>query len=357
MATLLHWDTPIALRGAWLNRDTASRFGDYAYQVGEYFRDRIDSWVTLNDPAAVTLSGYALGNHAPGETLLFDALPAAHHQLLGHGLAVQALRAASVTGQVGIALAWSPVEPAVNRDDDRAAAALFSVLHNQLYADAVLLGRYPEPPEEFRTELRLLLETDSEDLATIHQPLDFLGLNYLAPSRVAAGILPALRPPAGPPPGRSGIQTDAPPQFPFHFLPFREFPVTGSGQPVAPESLVAALTELRERYQDRLPPVVVTASGASWADVVDERGDVHDPLRIDYLAEHLIAATEAVAAGGAAEGVDLRGFYIWTLLDAFEWTAGYTQPQGLVHVNFANDTRVRTPKTSYRWLQDVLEHR
>jgi len=346
MATLFHWDTPLELRGGWLNRDTAQRFGDYAHAVGEAFGDRIDDWVTLNEPATVTLNGYALGTHAPGERMLFGALPAAHHLLLAHGLAVQGLRAADVRGRIGIANAHSPVQPASDREADEVFAELFDVLHNRIFADPVLLGRYPEPPEQFTTELRALIEVDDADLRTIHQPLDFYGLNYRGPSRVAAGR-GAYTAPDG--------QPSAAAHLPFHLESFREFPTTGSGHPIAPGYLGVSLAQLRDRYGDALPPVCITEGGASFPDTVDERGAVHDPVRIDYLAEHLSAAVDAVRPGGVAEGVRLRGYFIRSLLDGFEWEAGYTQRFGLVHVDWA--TQNRTPKSSYRWLQRVLSAR
>lgn len=344
MATLTHWDLPLALRGAWRNRDTAGRFGDYAHELGAVFGDRIDSWVTLNDPATVMLAGYALGTHAPGQKLLFEALPVAHHQLLAHGLAVQGLRAADVRGSVGVSLAHTPVESASDREQDRSYADLYDLLHNRVFADPVLLGRYPDPLEPFALELRGLLEADPADLGTIHQPLDFFGLEYSRPSRVRAGLgIPAT------------ADAPAPRQFPFHLVPMREFPVTLSGWPNAPEYLAVALAEVSNRYGDALPPVYLTAGGASFADVAHPRDGVDDPGRIDYLAEHLVAAITATRPGGAAERVDLRGYFVWTLLDAFEWDAGYTQPFGLVQVSPLD--QARTPKASYRWLRDVLAAR
>ncbi|WP_022886684.1 GH1 family beta-glucosidase [Glaciibacter superstes] len=346
MATLFHWDTPLALRGGWLNRDTAQRFGDFAFLMGEAFGDRIDAWVTINEPATVTLNGYALGIHAPGEPQLWGALPSAHHQLLGHGLAVQALRAADVRGQIGITNVHSPVQPASDREMDAVVAGLFDVLHNRIFADPVLLGRYPVLDEPFDSVLRALAEVDPDDLVTIHQPLDFYGVNYYLPSRVAAGSGDASSPD-----GRAEALT----RLPFHLEPFGEHPVTGFGWPIAPEYLSATLTELRDRYGDALPPVFITEGGASFADVVDEYGEVDDLARIDYLAGHIVAAVDAVSAGGVADGVDLRGYFVWSLLDNFEWAAGYTQRFGLVHVDF--QTQKRTPKQSYRWLQRVLAAR
>ncbi|GAA3873454.1 GH1 family beta-glucosidase [Leifsonia kafniensis] len=359
MATLFHWDTPATLRGGWRNRDTAGRFGDYAHEVGGVFGDRIHSWVTLNEPSTVMLNGYLLGTQAPGDTLLFDALPTAHHQLLGHGLAVQGLRAADVRGQIGLISAHTPVQPATDREEDGIYADLYDLLHNRLVADAVLLGRYPTPPEPFASEARMLTETDPDDLATIHQPLDFYGLNYVGPSRVAAGF--AVAPVGSRRAAETAAEADAAgsgkpaAKLPFHLEAWREHPVAGSGRVNAPEYLGVALRELRDRYGDALPPVVLTALGAGYPDAADVYGEVNDPLRIDYLAEHLSVALDAVATGGVAQGVDLRGCFVWSLLDGFEWEAGYTQRQGLVHVKF--DDQTRTPKSSYRWLQEVLANR
>ncbi|WEO76205.1 family 1 glycosylhydrolase [Cryobacterium sp. SO2] len=358
MATLSHWDIPLALRGGWLNRDTAKRLGDYAHQMGEVFGDRIDSWVTVDSPAAVAFNGYAVGLHAPGETLLFDALPAAHHQLLGHGLAVQGLRAADVRGQIGMSNVHSPVQPATDREADRDAATLYDLLHNRLFADPVLLGRYPDPAGVFENELRYLHEIEPDDLAAIHQPLDFYGVTYHQPSRVKAGAnVPVRAAGQGRDTDTTGQDTPAIHRLPFRLVPFREHPVTGSGRPNAPEYLPVLLAELQDRYAEALPPVYLTAIGAAYPDRTDVRGAVTDLARIDYLAEHLVAAVEAVAPGGAAAGVHLRGILIWSLLDSFEWAAGYSQRYGLVHVDFLDPSRPRTPKLSYRWLQQLLASR
>ena len=333
MTTLYHWDTPEPLQhsGGWLNRDTAYRFADYAFLAGEAFGDRVDSWVTVNEPATVTSLGYALGTHAPGARLLLDALPAAHHQLLAHGLAVEALRAADVRGGIGIANLHSPVEPASDSNDDAAHAALFDLLQNRLYADPVLLGRYPDPPEELAHLLTGFAEIDPADLAIISRPIDFYGLNYYAPSRVRAG---------------SSADDPASRGLPFSFAPWPEFERTGFGWPVAPEYLGVALQDLGERYGSVLPPVVITEGGASYPDVVQRDGSVDDDARTAYIAEHL-----AVALAGAP-GVDVRGYHVWSLLDNWEWAEGFTQRFGIVHVDFR--TQARTPKRSYRWLQQFI---
>jgi len=340
MATLFHWDTPEALQhtGGWLERDTAYRFAEYAFLAGEAFGDRVESWVTVNEPATVTLNGYALGVHAPGATLLFDSLPAAHHQLLGHGLAVEALRAASVTGAIGITNVHSPVQPAGDSEDDAYAAQLFDIVHNRVYADPVLLGRYPQIPEPFEHLFGFLREIEPADLKAISAPLDFYGLNYYMPTRVSAGSPTDATTPDGPSPVSQ--------RLPFTLEPWPEFPVTGFGWPVAPEFLAVTLAEHADRYGDALPPVVITEGGASYPDVVQRDGSIDDEARVLYLAEHL-----AVAFAGAP-GVTLRGYFVWSLLDNWEWAAGFSQRFGLVHVDF--ETQSRVPKRSFRWLQRLI---
>ncbi|WP_382304857.1 GH1 family beta-glucosidase [Herbiconiux sp. UC225_62] len=351
MATLFHWDTPNELAGGWFSRDTAYRFADFAFAMGERFGDRVGNWATINEPATVTLDGYALGVHAPGAARLFNALPAAHHQLLGHGLAVQALRGADVRGGVGIVNVHSPVVPDSGSDADAAFAELFDVLHNRVFADPVLLGRYPSAPEGFEPLFSALAEVDPADLLVISEKLDFYGLNYYAPTKIAAGSGGSATPD-----GASSAMA----LLPFHLAPWPEFPTTGFGWPVAPEFLGTALDELATRYGSALPPVYITENGASFPDAITldpENGTpfVHDGARIDYLAAHLDAAVQAITGGGAASGIDLRGYYVWSLLDNFEWAAGYTQRFGLVHVDFEDFTR--TPKDSYQWLRLVAESR
>ncbi|RFA14097.1 hypothetical protein B7R22_10815 [Subtercola boreus] len=350
-ATLFHWDTPSALSGGWLKRDTAHRFGDYAYAVGEQFGDRVHRWVTLHEPATVMLEGYGFGRHAPGSTLLFDALPVGHNLLLGHGIAVEALRAAPVTGGIGIVNSYSPTSPQTGSDDDAQFAALWNTVQNRMFGDAVLLGAYPSVAEEFRRLLRPLVEASETDLAVIRQPLDFYGISYSAPTRVAAGGLGVAA---------ADGEASALSSLPFRFAPWPEFERTPSGLPNAPEFLGVALAQLGAEYGDALPPVHVSGGGFGAADrvVLDAAtGDarIPDARRIDHLTAHVVAALDAVAASGDAAGVTLAGFHIRSLLDGFEWTAGYSLRYGLVHVD--PNTQDRTPKESYGWLQRVLEAR
>jgi len=341
MATLFHWDMPEPLqhRGGWMHRDTAYRFADFALLAGEAFGDRISTWVTINEPTTVTLNGYALGVHAPGATLMFDALLAAHHQLLGHGLAVQALRSVGVAGGIGITNVHSPVVPAKDNFLTRQYAEVFDLVHNRIYADPVLLGRYPKFPFLARKQFKALHDVDSDDLKTISQPLDFYGLNYYMPTRIGAGGPPDASTPDGG--SAEGMR-----ELPFHLAAWPEYPSTAFGWPIAPEFLSETLRDYGQRYEGALPPVYITEGGASFHDVPDSYGAIHDTDRIDYLAGHLAAAF------AGAPGVDVRGYYVWTLMDNWEWAAGFAEKFGLVSVD--PRTQDRTPKASYRWLQKVL---
>ncbi|MFJ4977069.1 GH1 family beta-glucosidase [Streptomyces coeruleorubidus] len=319
--TLFHWDLPADLD--WLERDTAARFADYVSQVAGRLGDRVTKWITLNEPAEHTLLGHALGVHAPGRQLLFDALPAAHHQLLAHGLAVRALRASGAT-DIGIANSHGPTWAASTEAADVEAAEFYDVLLNRLFADPVLLGRYPDGIGE-------LMPGDVEaDLEVIAEPVDWYGVNYYAPTRVGS--------PQGTDVTFGGVAMPA--ELPFAVREITGHPVTDFGWPVVPEGLTELLTAFRDRYGDRLPPVVITENGCSYPDIDDQD-------RIAYLDGHLRALHGALEAG-----VDVRGYFVWSLLDNFEWAEGYARRFGLVHVDF--ETLQRTPKSSYAWYREVL---
>ncbi len=323
--TLFHWDLPAALeaKGGWLERDTASRFAEYVSAVADRLGDRVDRWITLNEPAEHTLFGHAIGAHAPGKQLMFDALPAAHHQLLAHGLAVQALRAAGAT-DIGIANSHGPTWPASRDQPDVEAADFYDLLLNRLFAEPILLGEYP-------SGLGDLMPGDvAADLKVISEPLDFYGVNYYAPTRVGA--------PKGEDAEFGGLTIPA--ELPFSVEQIEGVPVTDFGWPVVPEGLTELLTTFHERYGDRLPPVVVTENGCSYEGVDDQD-------RIAYLDSHVRALHRAVEAG-----VDVRGYFVWSLMDNFEWAEGYARRFGLVHVDF--ETQARTPKASYGWYRDLL---
>ncbi|WP_030675599.1 GH1 family beta-glucosidase [Streptomyces rimosus] len=329
--TLFHWDTPRAVEaaGGWLARDTAQRFAAYADAVAARLGDRVDRWITLNEPAELTLLGYGLGQHAPGLRLGFEALPAAHHQLLGHGLAVQALRARGADS-IGIANSHGPTWAASGSAADQEAAGLYDLLLNRLFAEPVLLGRYPE--EELTAALLPGDDLDG-DLRIIGEPLDWYGVNYYQPTKVGAPEAAG-----GGPTTFSGIAL--PPGLPFAPRAIEGYPLTDFGWPVVPAALTELLTGFRDRYGDRLPPVVVTENGCSYEGIEDRE-------RIAFLDAHIRAVHDAITAG-----VDVRGYFVWSLLDNFEWAEGYARRFGLVHVDYG--TLARTPKASYHWLRDAL---
>jgi beta-glucosidase len=324
--TLYHWDLPQQLEddGGWTSRQTAERFGDYAGLAAERLADRVPMWITLNEPFVVTAFGYALGIHAPGKALMLAALPTAHHQLLGHGLATAALRGAGVR-QVAITNNYTPAWPATDGEADVAAARAYDILHNRLFSDPLLLGAYPDLSAFGVGEEGLDCVQDG-DLAVISAPLDALGVNYYSPTRLSA--LPGS-------------------PLPFQLEPIPGYPVTAFGWPVIPAGLTELLTLLRERYGDALPPVYITENGCSVVDAVGADGAVDDQPRIRYLDSHIRAVHEAMTGG-----VDVRGYFTWTLMDNFEWTEGYHQRFGLVHVDFT--TQRRTPKASFSWYRDLI---
>ena len=324
MATLYHWDLPQALEddGGWLNRDTVDRFADYAAIVGERLADRVEHWIPINEPNVVTMLGYGMGMHAPGKYLLFDSLSVAHHVLLAHGRGAIELRRAGATS-VGCANNHAPIWPASDDDADVGASKLFDALWNGMFLEPMLLGRYP-------ADLMPLMEQDIEDgdLATIRQPLEFYGVNYYNPMRVAAA-------------------SDDEAEMPFEYRDVVGYPTTDFGWPVVPDALREWLIMFRARYRAALPPIYITESGCSYNMGPDEHGVVDDQPRIDYLREHLRAVEQAIQ-----RGVDIRGYYCWSLMDNFEWAEGYTQRFGLVHVDY--DTLVRTPKKSFQWYADLI---
>ncbi|MDU0315118.1 beta-glucosidase [Phycicoccus sp. M110.8] len=347
-ATLFHWDTPQALEdvGGWASRDTAEHFAAYASVVGERLGDRVARWMTLNEPNVVTMLGYALGVHAPGRSMGFEALPVAHHLLLGHGLAAQALRAAGCSN-LGIASNHAPVWPASDSPEDRQAAEVYDNLWNWMFADPVLLGRYPvEGTEQGFPTYR------DGDLETIRQPLDWFGINYYNPARIGApGSAPAGDAATGQAPAAGEVVADGPPMpegLPFESRRIEGYERTDFDWPIVPEGLAQVVRQFRDRYGDALPPVYITESGCSFSDgPVD--GRVADDRRIAYHDAHLRAL-----AGEIAGGADVRGYFAWSATDNFEWAEGYRQRFGLVHVDY--DTQVRTPKDSYHWYRDLIAH-
>lgn len=330
MATLFHWDLPQALEdlGGWLDRDTAHRFAEYAAICAGRLGDRVGHWITLNEPFEHMALGYALGQHAPGRTLLLDALPTAHHQLLGHGLATAALRAAGES-HIMLTNSYTPAVPFSGNESDLAAARAYDALHRGVFTDPVLLGRYPDLSAFGLGDGPLPFVKDG-DLAVIAQPLDGLGVNYYNPTRLAA-------------PGPESA-------FPFDIAEFDHVPITDFGWPVIPSGLTQTLVDLTRDYGDALPPLWVTENGCSYDVAPDFGGAIPDQQRIDYLDAHVRAVAAAID-----QGADVRGYLVWSLLDNFEWAEGFHQRFGLVHVD--TETQHRTPKSSFHWYRNLIaEH-
>ncbi len=336
VVTLYHWDLPQALEdaGGWPARDTAARFADYAGVVGDALGDRVRRWTTINEPWCAAMLGYAAGIHAPGRTEPAAAVAASHHLLLGHGLAVDALRdhVRVDDPEIGITLNPYPVVPATASEADHDAARRIDGIANRLWYDPVLLGRYPDDVLDDLAAASDLAHIRDGDLAQIARPVDALGLNYYRRHHVRHARGASATP--SPWPGSPDVA----------FTEATETP-TSNGWAVEPDGLYESLVRLDADYEP--PALYVHESGGAFPDEVGQDGRVHDADRIAYLAAHLRACHEAIAAG-----VDLRGHFVWSLLDNFEWAEGYSQRFGVVHVDFA--TQERVPKDSALWYRDVV---
>jgi beta-glucosidase len=320
--TLYHWDLPQAVedRGGWPVRETADAFAEYVEVVAARLGDRVTNWITQCEPWVIAWLGYGIGEHAPGRTVEADALAAAHHVLLSHGRAAEVLRRVSSRAQVGITIDQVAFHPASDSPEDLAAVAKAAAFRNGWILDPVLKGEYPELLlERFAPAEPPVEEGDLEAIAT---PLDFLGINYYT---------------------RAIIRADATTGEPVT-IERDEAERTGMGWEVYPDGLFELLTSLDDAYD--LPPLYVTENGAAFPDA-RSNGTVHDPERISYVERHVDAIRRAVD-----HGVPVHGYFLWSLLDNFEWTHGYSQRFGIVYVDY--ETLERVPKASYFWYRDLI---
>ncbi len=334
--TLFHWDLPLALHravGGFAHRDTAAHFADYAEVVARRLGDRVMHWTTFNEPWVHFVFGYVAGNHAPGRRNPWAGLRAVHHQLLAHGLAAARLREVRPAARVGIVLNLTPFHPATHSDADRAAAGRADQMLNRLFLDPLFRGHYPEPLwGQWRLFRPRVLP---DDMTIIARPLDFLGVNYYTRSRVRHHrLIPLLRlwPEAlpvmlGRRPGEAGMT------------------YTQMGWESYPAGLFELLRRLQQEYGN--PPVYITDNGAAFDHVVTADGRIHDEERRAYLEQHL-----AVVAAAVSAGADVRGYFVWSLLDNFEWTYGYDKRFGIVHVDYASQQRII--KDSGYWYADFI---
>ncbi len=336
MLTLYHWDLPQALQdeGGWPHRDLPDRFADYTRTVHKVLGDRVRRWTTINEPFCSAFIGYGNGDHAPGIRDAGTALVAAHHLLLAHGQAAQALRADGGDEQeVSIVLNFAPVLTDVDDAAHREAARKFDFLHNRFFLDPLLGHGYPTELLADLAHLGTLEPAIADgDLEIIAQPLDVLGVNYYAPVRV----VPLDDPEAVsncPLPGLRGMDVRPP-----------RGELTSLGWEQRPKSFTELLLWLRDHCPGL--PLVIAENGAAFEDEVVD-GRVHDVKRVRYFAEHLAAVHDAIE-----RGADVRGYLAWSLLDNFEWAMGYTRRFGLVHVDFA--TQERVVKDSGRFFAEVV---
>jgi len=328
--TLYHWDLPQALQdeGGWTNRATADAFAHYADIVARRLGDRVKHWITLNEPWCSAFLGHALGQHAPGSNDYSDALAAAHTLLLAHGKAVPVLRAAVLDAQVGITLNLAPGMPATDDPNDMEAVQRFDGFMNRWFLDPLYGRGYPDDVSWWYRFFTPRIEDG--DLETIAAPLDFLGINYYFPVGVRdASLL----------------------ENPLRFANMtteegiaQGYEMTAMGWPIVPQGLADLLVRVQRDYAPQV--VYITENGAAFDDQMVD-GQIQDERRLAYLREHFAAAHQAIEAG-----VPLRGYFVWSFMDNFEWAYGYDKRFGIVHVDYP--TQQRTPKASAHWYQQVI---
>lgn len=344
VANLYHWDTPVWAEelGGWMSRDTADRFGEYAAIVGERFGDRVAQWYTMNEPTHPTLAAYVIPALPPQAGLGADGLASVHNILLAHGNAVRALHGASVSGDIGMILSHSGFQPATTHPDDIRAAELANHYESIFLSPVLGHGHLPEL-REFLSDRGLLRDGDENLIA---QPIDAIGLNWY--SRYAAAS-----------PQRAQFSDDMPKQaqtmaslqeattrLGFVSVPVPGNPWTGAHRQHTPGGLLDALRNFVSDYADH-PRIYITENGIGDKDLPGSDGTVHDTHRLAYLERCLGEVHQAIS-----EGIDVGGYFVWSSFDNFQWTAGFTQRFGMIHVDPAS--QVRTPKSSFHWYKNVV---
>jgi beta-glucosidase len=327
MATLYHWDLPQPLQdaGGWAARDTVDRFTDYAQVVLDQLGTEVPLWVTMNEPFCTAMVGYLQGRHAPGLIDLESALRASHHVLLSHGRAVQLVRAAAPAAEVGIAVNLADIAAASQEEADVAAAARLDGYENRWYLDPLFGRGYPADMLAWYGRSASTDFVRDGDLAVIAAPTDFLGINYYETKVVAHD-----------------------PAEPFHEareIRYAGRDATAGGLDPRPAGLGRILHRIHDHYTGQ--PLYITENGAAFHDYPDPDGQVNDLERVRYLNDHFAEAAAAIEAG-----INLRGYYIWALIDNLEWADGYSRRFGLVYVDYP--TQTRTPKASALWYQRLI---
>ncbi|HHW58574.1 MAG TPA: beta-glucosidase [Clostridia bacterium] len=329
VATIYHWDLPqwaYEKNGGWLNRESVKWYVEYASKLFEELGDVIPLWITHNEPWCSSILSYGIGEHAPGHKDWREALIAAHHILLSHGEAVKVFREMNIKGsKIGITLNLTPAYPASEKEEDKLAAQYADGFANRWFLDTIFKGYYPDDMIELYSGVIGKFDFIKEgDLENINVPIDFLGVNYYTRSIVKYNEDSMLKAENVPGPGKK----------------------TEMGWEISPESLYDLLKRLDREYTKL--PMYITENGAAFKDEVTEDGRVHDDERIEYIKEHLKAAAKFIEEGG-----NLKGYFVWSLLDNFEWAHGYSKRFGIVYVDY--ETQKRILKDSAWWYKEVIK--
>jgi beta-glucosidase len=324
--TLYHWDLPLALeqKGGWLNRDTVNHFADYAQSVARKLGDRVKDWMTINEPNIISFQGYVKGEFAPGMRSWPAAFRVVHHLLLAHGMGMAAVRQEHSDTRVGIVLKMLPVETSSGNPWSRLHAHIWRTLGTNWFLDPLLRGSYPTLVRTAYRVMKEVIRPGDMEVIRPKRQMDFIGIDYYF--RQVIDFLGRWR---------------------MHVHGSQH---TAMDWEICADAFARGLIHLKEEYGKLLPPVYITENGAAFEDYT-VAGRMNDQLRINYLTDHLIALLRAIAAG-----VDVRGYFVWSLIDNWEWSKGFTKRFGLVHVDYLSRERTRTPKDSFYWYKEVISH-
>ncbi len=328
VATLYHWDLPQVLqnKGGWVNRSLTGYFEEYAKCMFKELGDKVPMWITHNEPWVVAFMGHAFGEHAPGMRDFKEAVQVTHNLLLSHGRAVEAYREMGLEGKIGIALNLTPVYPATTSEKDKIAARKQDQFSNRWFLDPVLKGSYPSMLLNFYQTRYAAPNIKEGDLDIISTPIDFLGINYYS---------------------RSVVKADESTELGVEHVKIENTKYTEMGWEIFPGGLYDLLARIRRDY--RAIPIYITENGAAFNDKLTKNHKVHDRKRIDYLRAHLEEAWKAIE-----NGVPLKGYFVWSLMDNFEWDSGFSKRFGLIHVDFQTFKRVW--KDSAYFYREVIKN-
>ncbi len=327
--TLYHWDLPQVLqeRGGWSNRDTAKYFQEYAFRVIDEFEGLVDQWITHNEPWVASFVGHAFGQHAPGKQNYQTALQVLHHILLSHGMVVKSFKEEEREGQIGITVNLGDFQPASDKKEDLAAAWRQDNFMNKIVLDPLFRAKYPKEFFDFIQKNTGEIEIRDQDMSIVSYPMDFLGINYYSRNLIKHAE------------EKNIIETKE--------LKVEDSQYTEMGWEVYPPGIYNVLKRVNNEYSDL--PLYITENGAAFQDKLTENGKVKDQDRINYLREHIKNVYKAIQ-----DGIPLKGYYVWSIMDNFEWAYGYSKRFGLIYVDY-KDNQKRYLKESAKWYRKVIE--